>query len=129
MARNGIDVDASGPIFNGRAGEAARRACDDIEEELTKTVARYVREGTAVFREPTGRARSAVRVVKRARGREIRDGSLVYWPWLEYGNRAMRRSTRFTGYHVWQKAHARVEAESHAIAERRLPRFIREMGG
>ena len=123
------DVDRSGPMFDGRGERAAHRACDDIEEELTKAAARYVREGTAVFREPTGKARSSVRVVKRARGREIRDGNLVYWPWLEFGNRAMRRNSHFTGYHVWAKATARVEAESKAIAERRLPRFVREMGG
>lgn len=123
------DVDHHGPMFDGRGEAAAHAACNDIEEELTKTAARYVREGTAVFREPTGRARSSVRVVKRARGREIRDGNLVYWPWLEGGNTRLRRNTHFKGYHVWVKATARVEAEATAIAERRLPKFVRQMGG
>lgn len=123
------DVDHRGPMFDGRGERAAHRACDDIEEELTKTAARYVREGTKVFRDSTGRARSSVRVVKRARGREIRDGNLVYWPWLESGSATMRRNTSFKGYHVWAAATRRVEAESRAIAERRLPRWVREMGG
>lgn len=121
-------VSKSGPIFDGRAARAARRAVDDIEEQVALTAARYVREGTTVFRQPTGHARSKVRVVKRAGGREIRDGGLIYWPWLEDGHERLRRNTHFDGYQLWAHARDRVRAEAVEIAERRLPRWLREMG-
>lgn len=122
-----VDVDKSGPIFDGRAAIAVREYIDDAEEELAKVVAGYVREGTVAFRQPTGRARSRVRVVKRARGRIVYDGGLVYWPWLE-GVSGRNRSTSFKGYQIWEHATDRAQAEAGEIAARRLPRYARRMG-
>ncbi|MDN5857151.1 MAG: hypothetical protein L0H84_00885 [Pseudonocardia sp.] len=123
-----VDIDTSGPIFDGRAARAAREFVDDAEEAVALQVARWVREGTTVFRQPTGHARSKVRVVKRAAGRIIQDGGLIYWPWLEDGHESLRRNTRFDGYHIWAHATERARSEAGEIAERRLPRFLRRMG-
>lgn len=120
-------VTQSGPIFDGRAVAATREFVEDAEEELAKTVAKYVREGTTVFRQPTGRARSKVRVVKRSLGRIVYDGGLIYWPWLE-GVSGRNRSTRFKGYQIWEHAADRAQAEAGEIAARRLPRYARRMG-
>lgn len=119
-----VDVDTSGPIFDGRAERAAQDYCDDLEQRITDVGLTHVRSGTAVFRRPTGYYRSRLQIERSAGARAVTDSDVVYGPYLEAGS----RRHNFGGYHLWHVARDRTTAAAGPLAEGMLPRYTDRMG-
>lgn len=121
-------ADMSGPLFDGTAARAVTDFLDAAELAVADSAVNAVRAGTAAFRNPTGRYRAGIRLAERGGGQVVTDGGSRYGPWLE-GVSARNRSTRFKGYHLWQTAAQRAEADAVRVAEQVLPPYLRRMGG
>lgn len=122
-----VTVRRSGPVFNGQAAAAVRRYRDAAEKVVAQEGARMVRRRLhQVLRHPTGYYEGHVAAEKVANRWEVNDDGVVYGPWLE-GTGSRNRTTRFKGYATFRRTRALLDQQAHQIAERELPRYLREM--
>ncbi len=117
----------TGPVFDGRAADAARRFSDEAARVVAQAGVDIVRgELHAVLRHSTGYYESRIRA-DRVRGEwGVDDSGVVYGPWLA-GVSSRNSRTHFRGYSHWRRATQRLQAQAAPIAERALPPFLREM--
>jgi hypothetical protein len=125
--QSSVDVDLSGPLFDG----SALRSFDRMEEEIKEATAQVgIRETASalesVMQSPTGFYVSQLQTERRADDVLVTDGGVVYGPWLA-GVDSRNRSSRFKGYTHWRKAAQRTEAKVDLIAAPILARRIQEM--
>lgn len=139
-----IDVNLSGPVFDGRAEALAHLAVIDIRHELAERGARLA-AGTlsANIRHPrTGRAEASVVIAEHSTtyqsgkytmpvfvdlGETVVTTDLAsYGPWLE-GTGSRNFTTRFKGYHSFRLAAQELRAQAQGIAERVIAEYIPEM--
>lgn len=121
------DVDASGPMFDGRA-VSALSAFEDaaIQEVAERGKDMILAEFGTVLKHPTGYYESQVRTDRQVDDWTINDGGVVYGPWLE-GTSSRNDSTRFKGYSTFRRVKQRLTGRSGGIAERVLQPFLRRM--
>lgn len=119
-----IEVNASGPLFDGRAAVFIDRMCDEIESDVAAQGYSDVM-GTLNRRikHPTPYYETQVTVSKTAGGRLIHDRGVVYGPWLERG----RADTRFRGYHAFGLARLGLPAKARQLAERVVAKWSGRM--
>jgi hypothetical protein len=113
-----VDVDVSGPLFDGRARAYCAQMCDEIQDDIAAQAYSDVM-GTLNRRikHPTPYYETQVAVSKVAGGRLVHDRGIVYGPWLE-GTGSRNRTTRFKGYHAWALARLALPAKARGLAER-----------
>lgn len=122
-----VDVNLSGPIFDGRADAALRGFVDDAEAAVAaQAYSDVMTTLNASIKHPTPYYETQITVSKTAGGRVVHDRGIVYGPWLESG---AGRRTRFRGYHAFAKARAALEAHTPRIVQHTLTRWLRQMGG
>lgn len=122
MASTEIDVSTRGPLFDGRARQAANAYVNRLERDLAEEGVRIVRQELGkVLQHPTGYYESRIQV---ERGTVITDGGVVYGPWLAGTGSRNFPVTRFRGYPHWIRARLRLRDRKQGIAERLLRRFI-----
>jgi hypothetical protein len=123
------DVEAHGPLFDGRAHGAVR-------EFLTESTRQAADEGVAlvrtnlgrVLKHPTGYYASRVRADQVSGGRvRVWDSGVVYGPWLE-GVGERNRTTRFKGYATFRRTTQQLQARAGGIAQAVLRRYLGRMG-
>lgn len=126
-----IDVDESGPMFDGRALAALEAYTHEMTEEVSRTGKNMVlaRLGV-VLRDPTPYYETRIRyeMATPTLGR-INDGpsTFKYGPWLE-GTGSRNATTRFKGYGTFVIIAQQLRAgRAKAIAERVLVRFLGRM--
>jgi hypothetical protein len=126
-----IDVDLSGPVFNGLAEH-------QVGEFLEEAVWEIAKEGRGdlgvqfikVFKEPTGYYESQVEAVRQPGPVVvIHDNMVVYGPWLEGTGSRNYPVTRFRGYHSFRIVANELQGKAVDIAERHLPTFLARMNG
>lgn len=123
-----VRVSYSGPLFDGRAAEAAEAFCRAAEQEVAEEGTRFVHTLLAgSLRHPTGRYQSGIHAEKAGVGWAVRDSMIVYGPWLEGVGSRNSPVTRFPGYFSFRRATAPLQAASVMIAERVLQRFLPRM--
>ena len=124
-----IDIDATGPLFDGRAEGVVREFCEDLRD----AVAQYGEETAlalmrSYFRRPTGfywsRVRTTVITPDLAR---VHDSSVVYGPWLAGTGSRNFPVTRFKGYPHWRQAQEATRTRAPQIAAQMLPRYTSRM--
>jgi hypothetical protein len=122
-----VDVDYSGPIFDGRAAAAVTAFCHAAEHDIAQRGVNLVHAalGTSL-RHPTGYYESHVVSDRSGSGYEVTDGGVVYGPWLE-GVGSRNRTTRFKGYASFRRASATLDREAEGVAERTLPPYLARM--
>lgn len=104
-----------------------RRASDASERDIANSAADHIRrEALIVPRNPTGRYRRSIKVVRRGRGHEVTDSGIVYGRWLE-GTSQRNAETRFKGYAFFRRATQRFARAAGGIADRVVGRHIREL--
>lgn len=125
--RLNIRVTKSGPIFDGRAAQAARAFADESEERIADEGVNMVRTQLShVLKHPTGYYASRVQTDRAMGDRTVMDSGVVYGPWLE-GTGSRNDTTRFKGYATFRKVTQRLQGQSGRIAERVLPPYLRRM--
>jgi len=135
MPTYGINVQASGPMFDGRAIQAGHEFINSATQRLAETGADWIRIDAQAMdrsgRGGTGRAAAGVEVQTRGTGHAIwgatRQGD-VWWPWLE-GLSKRNRTTRFGGYHTFRTASRKLKDHLQDIVAPLLGEYVRKMGG
>ncbi len=121
-----VDVDISGPLFNGRAQSV-------VTEVLAETVGELAEEGRGMlgirfihdFKEPTGYYESRVEAQRvTSELTRIHDNGVVYGPWLEGTGSRNFPVTRFKGYHAFREVTAELQRRAPAVCGRVLARRI-----
>lgn len=122
------DVDAHGPLFDGRASLALRDYSEQVDKELANDLkGKWLNKLNESIRVNRGVYISHVRVQTRSSlVRDVSDGGVVYGPWLE-GTGSRNRTTRFKGYRSLRQATDAVEATAEPKAEVILQRYIGRM--
>jgi len=122
-----VDIDTSGPMFDGRASRAARDFTEASELEVAEQGADMIRaELKSVLRHPTGNYMSHISVRTETINHVVTDRGIVYGPWLE-GTGSRNRTTRFKGYSVFRRTLQKLDRKAGSIAEKVLPAFLRRM--
>lgn len=125
-----VDVDVSGPLFDGRAQAA-------VADVLAATVWELAKEGRGMlgvrfvrdFQEPTGYYESRVEAQKVTRElSRIHDNGVVYGPWLEGTGSRNFPVTRFKGYGIFREVTQELQRKAPEVCERILARHIGAMG-
>lgn len=123
-----------GPIFDGKAEEAAHRVVDLAKQDLAEEGAamlrgwdpRMVRSGRH-----TGAFAENIHVTTRGRALVI-PGPMIkgttWAPWLE-GTSKRNRDSRFKGYHLFRRTAAALRARARAVTQKRLDEYLGQMGG
>lgn len=130
-----VNVDTSGPIFDGRA----REILDDFTKEVTWEITKEGRgdlgvQFIKVFKHPTGYYESQVeakRPVAIPGGYMAwtTDNDVVYGPWLEGTGSRNSPVTRFPGYWSHKIVAKELDRKAEAIALRHLPVFVERLNG
>lgn len=121
-----VDVVTRGPLFTGAAPRIIAAMMNDITEAVAEEGADQVRAGTGVFKNPTGRWESEIKVSAFASGHRV-DVGLIYDRWLE-GVSRRNQTTRFKGYRTFQNAMSRLLRTVRPIAERAAAPHVRRLG-
>ena len=98
-----VEVTFRGPLFNGSAAGILRQGVDQAALKVGEEAKEEVEAETKVFRNPTGRYRSLIRIERTAGFVKVVPGRLPYVRWLE-GTSRRNQTTRFKGYHVFRNA-------------------------
>lgn len=122
-------VTATGPLFDGRATKAVTDFLDEAKVEVSQVGVNEVRNRLGqVLENPTGRYRNSI-VTDMVQGdRVVRDGGMVYGPWLE-GTSSRNTSTRFKGYQTFRKTRQWLAGRAGSIAETKIRPYLTRMGG
>jgi hypothetical protein len=120
-----VEVEHSGPIFDGRAEHAALTLDNDIEEEVAGQASAEVHTFLhASIRHSTPYYETQVEVRRDPDSHVVTDRGVIYGPWLEDGG---SRSRWFSGYHSFLRAYGATQAKVMILVEAVVKRKIREM--
>lgn len=122
-------MDASGPLFDGRAERVVQEYVTDVRDAVAEFAEEQaLRLMGSYFKHPTGYYES--RVMTTAVSPEIarvHDQGVVYGPWLEGTGSRNYPETRFKGYGHWRQARDLTRARAGDIARHMLPRYTSRM--
>lgn len=129
MAQHVVEVDVSGPIFDGRAqhaitdflGEAQYEVAAQGYAEVMTTLNASIKHPTPYYETQVTQQRFSPTLIK------VHDRDVIYGPWLE-GVSPRNRSTRFKGYHSFRRAYLTLTTKAPAIIQHTLDRYLRRMG-
>jgi hypothetical protein len=106
-----------GPLTNGQAVRAADDYVQDVPKVVARTGARYwVALLMQFIRVPTPYYWTTIRAMPAGAGWVVRDGNVVYGPWLEGEGSRNRGRPGFPGYRARRKATQRLDGEAGTIA-------------
>lgn len=126
MANVQVQMNVSGPLFDGRA----EAAIDDFLDAAKSTVADVAvielrTLGMSQYDHPTGFYVSTIHVERVMEDYVITDNA-VYGDWLE-GVSSRNAATRFKGYKTFRLITQRLKRDAVVIAEATIRRFISRM--
>lgn len=124
-----VNTNASGPMFNGRAQQAARQYTDQVNYTVATEAEDMVLQRLGqVLKTRTPYYETRIGVVRSSRGGyEVNDGGVIYGPWLEGTGSRNYPVTRFRGYSTFRRTKALIDRQAHGIAQRLLRRYIGRM--
>lgn len=120
-----VDVDTSGPLFDGRALRALREFVDDAPYEIAREgIDIYLSVYRPQVQHPTPYYEYLItrERVEFAESRIWDGGEVPYGPWLESTGSKNYPVTRFRGYHSMEKSTPLVQAAAAPVAEALLRR-------
>jgi hypothetical protein len=125
-----IEINTSGPVFDGRA----ERACDELAADAVDVVAETAEEHAvalmqAYFRDPTPYYWLQVTIAHPAYLTSVvHDQGVVYGPWLE-GVGERNKTSRFKGYWHWRQSRQAIAARVPELVEMVVSSRVAEMRG
>lgn len=123
-----LDVDTSGPIFDGRAERAVEAFIDEAKWDVGSQALSYVmRNLDRSIRHPTPYYETQIMIERQQDNVVVHDRGIIYGPWLEGVGSRNSPVTRFKGYFSFRRAAQKVRGEANTIAERTLQRFLPRM--
>jgi hypothetical protein len=121
-------MSVSGPMFDGRADQAAREAVLEAERTVATLGAAMVRNTLDLsLKTQTPYYRLQVRATREPPGHIIHDNGVIYGPWLEGTGSRNYPVTRFKGYASFRRTAQRLQARAMVIAENAVHRYIGRM--
>lgn len=122
-----IDVDVSGPLFDGRIEpEVSGYALEARQEVAQQALSEVQQLLDRAIKFPTPYYETQVVHQMFASADVVHDRDIVYGPWLE-GTSQRNLTTRFKGYHSFRLATQAIEGNVDAILETVLQKYIRRM--
>lgn len=125
----------TGPLFDGRADEAAREFERHLVHEIAEIGQTWIKLDTGRMdksgRGGTGRAAEGVQLTGAGTSYVIRGGireGEYSWPWLE-GDSRRNTTTGFKGYHSFRRTRLRMRKQVTPYARALLRRYLEQMGG
>lgn len=123
------DVEARGPLFDGRAEKAAADAAADIEKSVATLGASMIRSVMdRTFRKQTPFYRLKNVATPTFPGWKIHDQKVIYGYWLE-GISRKNRLTRFKGYFIYRRTVGKIREMSKVMGQAIIVRYMGRMGG
>lgn len=125
-----------GPLFTGRADQAAHDFADSLANEVAEIGKTWIQVASMEMdrsgRGGTGRAAAGVEGPAGSNGAYkiwggIRTGQYA-WPWLE-GTSKRNQSTSFHGYHTFRRTRLRMKKQVTPFAQAKLEQYLLLMGG
>ncbi len=106
-------VNYNGPVFDGRAKQALKDACEESERSIARLGAVVMRTFlNTVLKKQTPHYRLRMEAVSSHPGWKVWDQKCIYGPWLN-GTGSRNRTTRFKGYahlrYTYQKMREKAE--------------------
>lgn len=121
-----IRIDAHGTLFDGRYPMMIESMVRDMAWEVGGQASSYVHENAdQSFKHPTPYYETQITVEHQDLDVVVHDRGIVYGPWLERG----RPSTRFRGYHLWERAATRTQREVASLIRPILDRYLARIRG
>lgn len=106
-----VEVNVSGPLFDGRAPSVFVAMADDCRREVAAQASAYVHTIlNARIQNPTPYYETQIITQRRANSFIVHDRGIVYGPWLE-GVGSRNKTTRFKGYSAFRTAKQQVQAD------------------
>lgn len=127
----GVDVNVSGPLYDGTADRAAGEFVEDTTHELAVMGHDMVQSRLrSVLKDDTGHYRSRVITDRVSADGDwvVTDQGVIYGPWLE-GTGSRNKTTRFKGYSTFRRTRQELAAKADSVADKNLPRYLERMGG
>lgn len=122
-----IDIDVSGPLFDGRADAVALEMVDDLQRTLAhQAYAEVMTVLNARIQHPTPYYETQVTVQRLSGSDVVHDRGIVYGPWLE-GTSSRNASTSFKGYAAFRRGAEAVRAKLPALTRSVIDRWTRRM--
>lgn len=121
-----VDVEVSGPLFDGRTQAALQAGMADAVWEVAKVGRGMLGvEYIKTFKHPTGYYESKTEADRVSDELAvIHDNDVIYGPWLEGTGSRNYPVTRFKGYHNWRTVAQLLEKAAKPIAEKVISRHL-----
>lgn len=124
-----VEVNLSGPLFDGSAPSVFVRMADDCATEVAAQGYAYVMTNlNASIRHPTPYYETQITVDRVGRDRRIHDRGVVYGNWLE-GTGSRNKTTRFKGYASFRRAKQQLDADVPRLVAAVVTRHLQELRG
>lgn len=124
-----ITIRVSGPIFGGRAQQAAHELTQAIVDRVANAALERVQfnlDGS--IKNPTPYYETQINIRGYMTDRVVNDRGVIYGPWLE-GTGSRNATTRFKGYASFRKARQDVVGRIQHLAAPIVAAFVHRMGG
>lgn len=122
-----VDVDTSGPLWDGRTAHAIEEATREAQQAVgNQALAEVHFILDQRIRRPTPYYETQLMVERRVDDVVAHDRGVIYGPWLE-GTGSRNKTTRFKGYAAFRKAAQMVDRMAGAITERTVRRYLSRM--
>jgi hypothetical protein len=114
-----IDVDKSGPVFNGSADDIMDAYVSDMTRALGQDLVNMIQNDLRrVIKDRSGNYERHITTTRASSGAtEVTGGNVVYGPWLE-GVSSRNKSTRFKGYATFRRMTQEYQKRAASEAER-----------
>jgi hypothetical protein len=114
-------VITSGPLFDGRAENAAERYTEKVKQKIAdEGQTRIHAHLSSVLRRDTGIYQSHIHTERQVDDIVLTDTPIVYGPWLEGDGSRNFPKTRFPGYRTFRFVFQGLDRDAEALAEAEL---------
>lgn len=123
-----IEIKLTGPIFDGRAQQAAH----ELTQAIIDRVANYALEQVQYnlngsIKNPTPYYETQINIAGYMTDRVVNDRNVVYGSWLE-GTGSRNATTRFKGYASFRRAAQATRSKVQSLADGVVRHYISRMG-
>jgi hypothetical protein len=123
-----VTVGLSGALIEGLGPQVIADYLDETRHVVGVLAYTEVRvQLDRSLQHPTGTYTGRLTVQPVGRQTVVTDQGIVYGPWLE-GTSHRNQSTRFKGYHSFQRAAKTTDAKADAVAEQILQKYLPRLG-
>lgn len=123
-----VEVNTSGPLFDGRAAQAVTEFTEEVKEDVaSQGLANVMTNLNSSIRHPTPYYETQITKSRHGDAIVVNDRGIVYGPWLE-GVGSRNKTTRFKGYFSFRRGAQSLRKQVKGLADRLLrEKYLRRM--